>query len=67
MAGNRGSAGGAAAAGGVGHEGRVLAWAAAHMLAETSLPTWASGGLVRAVGGQTNRPVDDLAIVTNTG
>lgn len=50
------SAGGSGAAGGVGHEGRCLAWAAAYMLAEAPLPTWASGQRVVAVGGQTNRP-----------
>jgi hypothetical protein len=59
------SAGGSAAAGGVGHEGRCLAWAAAHMLAEVPLPIWASGRRVTAVGGQTNRPVDDVGLVTD--
>lgn len=59
------SAGGAAAAGGVGHEGRCLAWAAAYMLAEAPLPTWASGRRVVAVGGQTGRPVDDVGLVTD--
>ncbi len=61
----RSSAGGAAAAGGVGHEGRCLAWAAAYMLAEVPLPTWASGRRVMAVGGQTGRPVDDVGLVTD--
>ncbi|MFC1420018.1 hypothetical protein [Streptacidiphilus cavernicola] len=37
------------------------------MLTETPLPSWALGGHVQAVGGQTNRPVDDLAIVTDAG
>jgi hypothetical protein len=59
------SAGGSAAAGGVGHEGRCLAWFAAHMLVEVPLPLWASGRLVRAVGGQTNRPVDDVGLITD--
>jgi hypothetical protein len=61
----QGSAGGSAAAGGVGHEGRCLAWAAAHMFAEAPLPSWASGRRVAAVGGQTNRPVDDVGLITD--
>lgn len=59
------SAGGSAAAGGVGHEGRCLAWFAAYMLVEVPLPPWASGRLVEAVGGQTNRPVDDVGLITD--
>lgn len=59
------SAGGAAAAGGIGHEGRCLAWAAAYMLAEVALPSWASGRQVVAVGGQTGRAVDDVGLVTD--
>jgi hypothetical protein len=39
----RSSAGGTRTAGGVGHEGRCLAWAAAYMLAEEPLLRWASG------------------------
>jgi hypothetical protein len=39
----RSSAGGARAAGGVGHEARCLAWAAVYMITEGSLPDWASG------------------------
>ncbi|MGH3766165.1 MAG: hypothetical protein ACRDTX_13615 [Pseudonocardiaceae bacterium] len=61
----RSSAGGAGAARGIGHEGRCLAWAAAYMLAETSLPEWASGRRVVAIGGQTGRTVDDIGIVTD--
>ena len=63
----RSSAGGTRTAGGVGHEGRCLAWAAAYMLAEDPLPRWASGRRVVAVGGQTNRPVDDVGLVTDEG
>ena len=37
------------------------------MLAEEPLPRWASGRRVVAVGGQTNRPVDDIALVTDEG
>jgi hypothetical protein len=44
-----------------------LAWAAAYMLAEDPLPGWASGRRVLSVGGQTNRPVDDVGLVTDTG
>lgn len=61
----RSSAGGAGAAGGVGHEDRCLAWAAAYMLAEAALPVWASGRRVVAIGGQTGRAVDDVGFVTN--
>lgn len=63
----RSSAGGARAAGGVGHEARCLAWAAVYMLTEDSLPDWASGRRVLSVGGQTNRPVDDVGLVTDAG
>jgi hypothetical protein len=59
------SAGGAAAAGGIGHEARCLAWMAAYMLAEVALPPWASGRRVVAVGGQTGRAVDDVGLVTD--
>lgn len=61
----RRSAGGAGAAGGVGHEGRCLAWAAVYMLAEAALPEWASGRRVVAIGGQTGRAVDDVEFVTD--
>lgn len=61
------SAGGARTAGGVGHEGRCLAWATAYMLAEVPLPDWASGERVLSVGGQTARPVDDVGLVTASG
>lgn len=61
----RSSAGGTGAAGGVGHEGRCLAWVAVYMLAEESLPEWASGRRVMAIGGQTERPVDDIGFVTD--
>jgi hypothetical protein len=61
------SSGGAAAAGGVGHEGRCLAWVAAYMLAERPLPSWASGRRVVSVGGQTERAVDDIGFVTDDG
>jgi hypothetical protein len=60
----RSSAGGTGTARGVGHEGRCLAWAAAYMLAEEPLPEWASGRRVMAIGGQTERPVDDVGFVT---
>jgi len=63
----RSSAGGTRTAGGVGHEGRCLAWAAVYMLTEDRLPRWASGRRVVAVGGQTNRPVDDVGLVTDEG
>jgi len=63
----RSSAGGSRAAGGIGHEARCLAWAAVYMLAEDPLPGWASGRRVLSVGGQTNRPVDDVGLVTDTG
>jgi hypothetical protein len=63
----RRSAGGVAASGGIGHEDRCLAWAAAYMLAEERLPEWASGRRVVAVGAQTERPVDDVAVVTDEG
>src|SRR6266446_1158046 len=61
------SAGGTRTAGGVGHEGRCVAWAAAYMLTEELLPRWASGRRVAGVGGQTNRPVDDVGLVTDEG
>jgi len=61
----RSSAGGAGTAGGVRHEGRCVAWLAAHMLTETPLPEWASGRLVVGVGGQTGRPVDDVGGLTD--
>jgi hypothetical protein len=37
------------------------------MLTEERLPWWASGRRVVGVGGQTNRPVDDVALVTDEG
>lgn len=37
------------------------------MLTEDPLPRWASGRRVVAVGGQTNRPVDDVGLVTDEG
>jgi len=37
------------------------------MLTEDPLPTWASGRRVLSVGGQTNRPVDDVGLVTDAG
>jgi hypothetical protein len=63
----RSSAGGAATAGGVRHEGWCLAWVAAHMLVEAPLPAWASGRQVVAVGGQTPGAVDDIGFVTDRG
>src|SRR5262245_1791640 len=62
---SRSSAGGAAVAGGIRHEARCLAWAAAYMLAEEPLPSWAMGRRVTAVGAQTERAVDDIAILTD--
>jgi len=35
------------------------------MLAEVPLPVWASGRRVAAVGGQTDRPVDDVGLITD--
>lgn len=64
---NESSAGGSATAGGVRHEGACLAWAGAYMLAEQPLPAWATGRRVVAVGAQTSRPVDDVALVTDAG
>jgi hypothetical protein len=61
----RSSTGGLGPARGVGHESRCLAWGAAYMLAEKPLPRWASGRQVVAVGGQTKRPVDDGALLTD--
>jgi hypothetical protein len=37
------------------------------MLTEEPLPRWASGRRVAGVGGQTNRPVDDVGLVTDEG
>jgi hypothetical protein len=59
------SAGGSGAAGGVRHEDRCLAWAAAHMLLELPLPDWATGRRVLGVGAQTGRPVDDVGVLTD--
>lgn len=61
------STGGSGAARGIGYEGRCLAWVAAYMLAERPLPDWACGRKVVAVGGQAERPVDDVAFVTDDG
>ena len=63
----RSAAGGSGTVGGVLHEDRCVAWMAAHMLAETALPDWASGQLVVAVGSQTGRPVDDIGALTDAG
>ena len=63
----RSAAGGSGTVGGVWHEDRCLAWLAAHMLAETPLPDWASGRLVVGLGGQTGRPVDDVGALTDAG
>ncbi|MFE2614381.1 hypothetical protein ACFXA2_12285 [Micromonospora chalcea] len=59
------SAGGSGTTNGVRHENRCVAWLAAHMLAETALPDWASGRLVLGVGSQTGRPVDDVGGLTD--
>lgn len=37
------------------------------MITETALPAWAAGHCVIAVGGQTARPVDDAAFLTQAG
>src|ERR1700728_2710983 len=63
----RSSAGGTRTAGGVGHEGRCLAWAAAYMLTEEPLARWASGRQVVGLGAQPTRHVDDVALVTDEG
>src|SRR5690606_20442482 len=63
----RSAAGGSAAAGGIGHEARCAAWITAHMLLEQRLPDWANRHTVMAVGGQTGRPVDDVAAVVSDG
>lgn len=44
-----------------------MAWAAASMLTESPLPGWASGRRVVGLGGQTERPVDDIGILTDAG
>jgi hypothetical protein len=52
---------------GRGQLARYLAWAAAYMLTEESLPRMASGRRGAAVGRRTSRPVDDVGLVTNEG
>jgi hypothetical protein len=37
------------------------------MLTEEPLPRWASGRRIVAVGAQTNRPVDDVGLITDAG
>jgi hypothetical protein len=65
---SRSSAGGLGPAGGVGLEGQILAWLAAHSLGQEQLPeSWVSSGLVTAVGAQTAREIDDIAALTAAG
>jgi hypothetical protein len=65
---SRSSAGGLGPAGGVGLEGQILAWLAAHSLGQEQLPeSWVSSGLVTAVGAQTAREIDDIAALTVAG
>jgi hypothetical protein len=65
---SRSSAGGLGPAGGVGLEGQILAWLAAHSLGQQKLPeSWISSGLVTAVGTQTAREIDDIAALTEAG
>ncbi|MFI5955370.1 hypothetical protein [Cryptosporangium sp. NPDC051539] len=59
------AAGGSGNVAGVRHEGRSLAWMAAHMLVEKALPDWAPAGLITAVGAQTSRAVDDIGALTD--
>jgi len=62
---SRSSAGGLGPAGGVGLEGQILAWLAAHSLAQEQLPHfWVSSGRVTAVGSQTAREIDDIGAMT---
>jgi hypothetical protein len=65
---SRSSAGGLGPAGGVGLEGQILAWLAAHSLGQKQLPEcWVSSGLVTGVGAQTTREIDDVAALTAVG
>jgi hypothetical protein len=65
---SRSSAGGLGPAGGVGLEGKILAWLAAYSLGQQKLPeSWVSSGLVTAVGTQTAREIDDIAALTEAG
>lgn len=64
--GSSGDAGGAAAAGGIEHENRNLAWVAAYAVADVPLPIpRTSGLLVESVGAQSGMKVDDVGIITN--
>jgi hypothetical protein len=62
------STGGLGPAGGVGLEGQVLGWLAAHCLGQRLLPPdWIPSGLVTAVGSQTAQGVDDIGALTAAG
>jgi hypothetical protein len=53
------------AARGEGHQARCFAWAAAYLLTGERLPGFAMGRRVTAIGAQTGRAVDDLALLTD--
>jgi hypothetical protein len=53
------------AARGEGHQARCFAWAAAYLLTEERLPDFALGRRIKMIGAQTERSVDDLAILTD--
>src|SRR5689334_7580011 len=54
-----------AAARGEGYQACCFAWAAVYLLTEQRLPEFALGRRIRVIGAQTERSVDDLAILTD--
>jgi hypothetical protein len=69
VSGLRSSAGGAAAAAGLGFESRILAWFASHLIARVPLPaSWRiSAAQVEEIGGQTGQEMDDIGAITDRG
>jgi hypothetical protein len=62
----KGSAGGAAAAGGMEFQARVVAWLASRVVAEAPAPWELKPAVLEAVGAETSQPVDDAGALTSS-
>jgi hypothetical protein len=62
----KGSAGGAAAAGGMEFQAQVVAWLASQVVAETPAPWELRPTVLEAVGAETSQPVDDAGALTSS-
>ncbi len=62
----KGSAGGAAAAGGMEFQAQVVAWLASQVVAEAPAPWELKPAVLEAVGAETSQPVDDVGALTSS-